>query len=72
MLSLKDRIEINSQWPKKDVHSGINIFEYNRKFDRVDLTFSLSPMENSFSILSTAYKNFFVGMSGTQVILFYI
>lgn len=68
MLSNKDRLEVNSQWGKKDVHSGINILEYNRKFDRLDLTVKLSSMENSFSVLSTAYKNFFVGMEAIQVI----
>lgn len=68
MFSVKDRLEINSQWPKKDVNQGISVFEYNRKFDRMDTTLKLSPMENSFSILSTAYKNLFVGMEATQVL----
>jgi hypothetical protein len=71
MLSGKDRIEINSQWGKKDVQSGISVFEFNRKFERVDLTLKLSPMENSFSVLSTVYKNCFVGMDAIQVIILY-
>jgi hypothetical protein len=70
MITRKDKLDINSQWGKKDVNTGINILEYNREFDRLNLNLKLSPMENSFSILSTAYKNFFVGMEISQVKFF--
>lgn len=67
MLSAKDRIEINSQWGKPDVNQGIQIFEYNRKFERLDFNLKLSQVENSFSLLATAYKNFFIGVEAIQV-----
>jgi hypothetical protein len=67
MFTQKDRLEVNSQWGKPDVNAGIHIFEYNRKFDRLDFTLKLSQYENSISVLSTAYKNFFVGMEAIQV-----
>lgn len=67
MFNKNDRLEINSQWGKPDVNQGINILEYNRKFDRVDFTLKLSQYENSISLLSTGYKNLFVGMEAIQV-----
>jgi len=67
MFTKNDRLEINSQWGKPDVNQGIHIFEYNRKFDRVDFTLKLSQYENSISLLATAYRNFFVGMEAIQV-----
>ena len=67
MFTKNDRLEINSQWGKPDVNQGINILEYNRKFDRVDFTVKLSQFENSISLLSTVYKNLFVGMEAIQV-----
>ncbi len=67
MFTKDDRLEINSQWGKPDVNQGINILEYNRKFDRVDFTLKLSQYENSVSLLSTVYKNLFVGMEAIQV-----
>lgn len=67
MFTKNDRLEINSQWGKPDVNQGINILEYNRKFDRVDFTLKLSQYENSISLLSTVYKNMFIGMEAIQV-----
>ena len=67
ILTKNDRLEINSQWGKPDVNQGIHIFEFNKKFDRVDMTLKLSQFENSVSLLATAYKNFFVGMEAIQV-----
>jgi hypothetical protein len=67
MLTKNDRLEINSQWGKPDVNQGIHIFEYNKKFERLDFTLKLSQYENSVSLLATAYKNFFVGMEAIQV-----
>lgn len=67
MFTKNDKLEINSQWGKPDVNQGINILEYNKKFDRVDFTLKLSQIENSISILSTLYKNLFIGMEAVQV-----
>lgn len=67
MFSKNDRLEINSQWAKPDANQGINILEYNKKFERVDLNLKLSQFENSISLLSTAYKNLFIGMEAIQV-----
>lgn len=67
LLSPADRLEVNSQWGRPDVNQGINIVEYNKKFERLDLNIKLSQVENSVSILSTAYKNLFLGFEAIHV-----
>ena len=72
LLSPSDRLEVNSQWGRPDVNQGINIVEYNKKFERLDLNIKLSQVENSISILSTAYKNLFLGFEAIHVNILHI
>jgi hypothetical protein len=64
-LDANNKISIISQHPKPDVNQGFYVFEYNRKFTRVDTSLKLSNHENSFSAVAAAFKNVFVGFDAS-------
>ena len=64
-IDANNKISLVSQHPKPDVNQGIYVFEYNRKFTRLDTTIKFSNHENSISAVGAIFKNVFAGFDAS-------